>query len=79
MRYARAVPRALVLAWVASGSGIATAAAQTIDRRVAIAPDASIRVLNLVGSVKVTGWDKDTLAVRGRLPPGTGKLFYFSA
>lgn len=53
------------------------AAQQRVDRRIPIAPDASIRVLNLAGSIRVTGWDKDTLAVTGTLAPGAGKLFYF--
>jgi hypothetical protein len=52
------------------------AAQERIDRRIAISPDASIRVLNLVGSIKVTGWDKDTLAVIGRLASGAGKLYF---
>src|SRR6267378_1318726 len=54
------------------------AAAQwPVNKRVALAPDASIRVFNLVGSIHVTGWDKDSLAVTGTLAPGAGKLFYF--
>jgi hypothetical protein len=48
-----------------------------VDRRIAIAHDASIRVLNLVGSIRVVGWDRDSLAVSGKLPPYAGKLFYF--
>ncbi|MBI4499928.1 MAG: DUF4097 family beta strand repeat protein [Gemmatimonadetes bacterium] len=52
-------------------------AQQRIDRRIALSPDASIRVVNLVGSIKVIGWDKDSLVVTGILPPGAGKFFYF--
>ena len=52
-------------------------AQQPVNKRVALAPDASIRVFNLVGSIHVTGWDKDSLAVTGTLSPGAGKLFYF--
>ena len=48
-----------------------------VNRRIAIAPDASIRVLNLVGSIRVIGWDHDSLAVTGSLPPYAGKMFYF--
>lgn len=48
-----------------------------VNRRVALAADASIRVFNLVGSIRITGWDKDSLAVTGTLSPGAGKLFYF--
>lgn len=43
---------------------------QRVDRRFAIAPDASIRVQNLVGSVRVTGWDKDSIAVTGSVAQG---------
>ena len=52
------------------------AAQERLDRRIPIASDASIRILNLAGSIRVTGWNKDTLAVRGILPGGAGKFFY---
>lgn len=48
----------------------------SVNRRIPIARDASIRILNLVGSITLIGWEKDTLAVTGRLAPGAGK-FYF--
>jgi hypothetical protein len=57
----------------------APAAAQhPVNRRIALDPDASIRVFNLVGSIRITGWDKDSLAVTGSLSPYGGKMFYFS-
>src|SRR5439155_24235893 len=58
---------------------VPVAGQQRIDRRVGLAPDASIRVVNLVGSIKVIGWDKDSLVVTGTLPAGAGKFFYFGA
>jgi hypothetical protein len=48
------------------------AAGQTIVRRVAIAPDAAIRIFNLVGSTEVIGWDRDSLVVTATIPPGGG-------
>lgn len=51
------------------------AAQQKIDRRIAIAPDASIRITNMAGIIRVTGWDVDSIAVIGSIPAGSG--FYF--
>jgi hypothetical protein len=46
-------------------------AQQRIDRRIPLAQDASIRIHNMApGSVRVTGWDRDTLAVTGTAGPG---------
>ncbi len=67
---------ALAVAAVAMFSSVASAQ-QRIDRRIPLNADASIRVLNLVGSIRVIGWDKDTLAVTGTLAAGAGKFFYF--
>jgi hypothetical protein len=36
---------------------------QKIERKLALDPDASVRIYNLNGSVRVEGWDRDTLAV----------------
>ncbi len=44
------------------------------DRRLAIASDASIRILNLAGSIRVSGWDHDSIAVAGTPPQGGGML-----
>jgi hypothetical protein len=46
-----------------------------IDRRMALAPDAAIRLQELVGTVRLVGWDRDSLVVTGSLPAGTGKLY----
>lgn len=50
-------------------------AQQKIDRRIAIAPDASIRIHNLVGSIRIVGWDRDSIAVTGSVPPGAGSFY----
>lgn len=48
--------------------------AQAPVRRLAVAPDASIRILNLAGSIRVTGWDRDSVLISGAPPPGAGML-----
>jgi hypothetical protein len=51
-------------------------AAQTkTERRFAVLADAAVRVTNLVGSIDVTGWDRDSVAVTAMIPPGAGGLF----
>jgi surface antigen len=56
-------------------AGAPLAAQEQVDRRFAIAPDASIRVQNLVGSVRVTGWDRDSIAVSGFVAKGGGRFY----
>lgn len=51
------------------------AAQQKIDRRIAIAPDASVRIINMAGTTRITGWDVDSIAVIGTIPVGAS--FYF--
>jgi DUF4097 and DUF4098 domain-containing protein YvlB len=75
VRRARAVP--LGLAALALALASAAPAQSPVNRRVALDPDASIRVFNLTGSIKITGWNKDSLAVTGTLSRYGGKLFYF--
>lgn len=50
-------------------------AQEPISVRRPIAPDASIRIHNLVGSTRVIGWDRDSIAVTG----SAGGRFYFGA
>ena len=47
-----------------------SAGRQTIDRRSAIAPDASIRVAGAISSLKIIGWEHDSLAITGSAPAG---------
>ncbi len=44
---------------------------QKLSRRIAIAPDASIRIHNLPGTTRVIGWDVDSIGVSGVAPAGT--------
>jgi hypothetical protein len=43
----------------------AVAAQRRLDERRAFAPDGSIRILNAVGTVRVIGWNRDSIAVTG--------------
>lgn len=41
----------------------------------AISRDAAIRIFAVTGSIRVNGWDKDSVAVKGRLDPSAGRFF----
>jgi len=41
---------------------------QTIRRGWALAPDGAVKIHNLVGRVRVVGWDRDSVAVEGTMP-----------
>ena len=43
-------------------------AQQKLDKRIAIGADASIRITNQVGTTRVTGWDRDSIAGVPRFP-----------
>ncbi len=40
-----------------------------------VAPDVAVRIHNLVGVTRVTGWDRDSIAVVATIPPGGGSFF----
>jgi DUF4097 and DUF4098 domain-containing protein YvlB len=42
----------------------------SIDRRGAIAADASIRISGAISSLRIVGWDRDSLVVSGTVPEG---------
>jgi DUF4097 and DUF4098 domain-containing protein YvlB len=48
---------------------------QKISRRIAIDPDASIRIGNMASNTRLIGWDRDSIAVTGTIPAGT--TFFF--
>jgi hypothetical protein len=50
-------------------------AQQQLERRLAVSADVSIRIHNLGGTTRVSGWDRDTILVTGTAPAGTS--FYF--
>ncbi|HUQ18689.1 MAG TPA: DUF4097 family beta strand repeat-containing protein [Gemmatimonadaceae bacterium] len=49
-------------------------AQEKVERGLRLNADGAVRISNLVGSVHVTGWDRDSVALRGSLPKGD-KLF----
>ena len=49
-------------------------AQKKVDRRLPLGMEGALRIVNMVGSVVVHGWDKDTVLVRGTL--GTGDSFF---
>jgi hypothetical protein len=67
-----AVPgRALALALAAILLWSSPLVAQKkVERRLPLGMEAALRVVNMVGSVVVHGWSKDTVLVRGTLAPG---------
>lgn len=53
------------------GGDLAKASARTaVERRAAIASDASIRFSGAISSLKIVGWDQDSLVVSGSVPKG---------
>jgi hypothetical protein len=41
-----------------------------IERRVALAPDGSVRISGAISSLRIIGWDRDSLAITGSMPVG---------
>lgn len=67
-----------VLLAVLSALSVFSAAApaqQKIARRIAIDPDASIRIGGLAANVRLIGWDRDSIVVTGFAPAGTSFFF----
>lgn len=50
-------------------------AQERIDRRFPVDADASIRIMVPVGSVRVIGWNRDTVWARGEIPRGGGTWY----
>jgi DUF4097 and DUF4098 domain-containing protein YvlB len=46
------------------------AAQSKIERKIPLGMEGALRIVNMVGSVVVHGWNKDTVLVRGTLGPG---------
>jgi hypothetical protein len=53
-----------------SGGGKGTGARSALDRRSAIASDASIRFGGAISSLRIIGWDRDSLVIIGTVPAG---------
>jgi DUF4097 and DUF4098 domain-containing protein YvlB len=50
--------------------GIASKARVPIERRAAIAPDGSIRISGAISTLRIVGWDRDSLVITGMIPVG---------
>src|SRR5437762_9402882 len=79
MKSIAAVRGGLVRALAGAAIGIvllaSTAIAQKkVERKLPLGMEGALRVHNMVGSVTVHGWNKDTVLVRGSL--GAGDSFY---
>lgn len=62
--------RALIALSLCAVTATSVAAQSKVNRGMAFDATGSIRVYNLTGSVKVTGWNRDSVAVRGSLGKG---------
>jgi hypothetical protein len=65
------LPLALCLAWP-----LAARAQAPAHYGRAIAPDAAVRIFNLAGTVRVTGWNRDSIDVSAIVPSGGGRLVF---
>lgn len=69
--------RRLSLFVLACALSASDAAGQTpIHRGRSLAPDAAVRVFNLAGTIRVTGWHRDSIDVSAIVPADAGE-FYF--
>lgn len=66
---ALALGAALGAASLATGAPPA-AAQERVDRGLAIAPDAYVRVMTMAGDVRIEGWEEDSILVRGTVDAG---------
>lgn len=53
------------------------AAQQKIALKRPIAPAGYVRIMNMAGTVRILGWDRDTVAVAGLAEPGVGRLLFY--
>ena len=66
------VPSLLLVALVLAAP---VAAQRKQTKGFAVAPDVALRIHNLVGVTRVTGWDRDSIAVVATIPVRGGSLF----
>lgn len=65
----------LVLLALIAPRGAEAFAQTSVDRRIPARPDAPVRIHNLVGSIRITGWARDTIAVTGSVATGGGRFY----
>jgi hypothetical protein len=75
MRKADLVLGSLILG-LFSPAALAQSGEQRIDRRIPVDPDVSIRIHNMTGSVRIEGWNRDTLAISGTVSDGATNRFF---
>lgn len=63
----RPVLAALLAALTTMPAAAQTQGLEKIDRRIWVAPDGYIRLFDMAGSIRVVGWDRDTLAITGTM------------
>jgi DUF4097 and DUF4098 domain-containing protein YvlB len=66
--------RTIVLVFALLAAAAPASAQKKIERKLALGMEGALRIHNMVGSVVVHGWNKDTVLVRGTL--GEGDEFY---
>jgi len=71
MRRTNTIAIAALLAALATAPA---AAQQEVDETRPAAPDGTVKIENISGSVRVNGWDRDEVRVRGRLGAGVERL-----
>jgi hypothetical protein len=64
----------LSLLFLACLTSVATAQ-RTINRRLPLAPDGSVRITNFAGIVRLRGWDRDSIAATGEVGRGSKGFF----
>lgn len=72
--------RACAIALVMSAAAMGTASAQLpVLRARALDATAAVKIFNPAGSLRLVGWDRDSIVVRGRIAPGERFFFAGSA
>jgi len=73
------VKRIGILALTMAVAAVPAVAQQRVDEKKPAARDGAVEVHNVAGSIRVTGWDKDEVAVAGTLGKGTERLEFSSS
>ena len=72
---ARVAIRVACGALMLAASAMQADAQQRVSRRIAVAPNVAVKVWVSAGSIKLVGWDRDSLVVEGTI--GKGDSFFF--
>jgi DUF4097 and DUF4098 domain-containing protein YvlB len=69
----------LATVMIATACAAPTFAQQPLQRRAPLAADAAVRITNMVGSVRVIGWERDSIVVAGTVEETKTATFLFHA